>query len=224
MLCLDRVHCNSAMRIPTADVVDRIATLASRKAPLLVALDGGAGAGKTTFAEALADSLRASGLPVAMVKTDLFFRPVSKRWAGPIEDMPIGYDLDWERLRDEVITPLREGREARTQLYDWAADGPGRWQTLEPIGVVIVDGVFALREELASLYDFRVWLECKQHTRLQRLVGRGDTPASEVESWFPVEERYFQAHRPWRHANLVIHASSLPIGFALSDSIEAVWR
>ena len=208
MLCLDRVHCNSAMRIPTADVVDRIATLASRKAPLLVALDGGAGAGKTTFAEALADSLRASGLPVAMVKTDLFFRPVSERWAGPIEDMPIGYDLDWERLRDEIITPLREGRSARAQLYDWATDGPGAWLDIEPSGVVIVDGVFALREELASLYDLRIWLRCPRSTRVRRLLSREDTPQSEIDNWLPVEDRYVEVHKPEDCADLTIDSTA----------------
>jgi len=191
-----------------ADIVDRIATLASRKEPLLVALDGGAGAGKTTFTEALADRLRASGLPTSVVKTDLFFRPVSERWAGAIDDMPIGYNLDWERLRNEVITPLREGRGTRFQLYDWEKDGPGRWQTQEPVGVVIIDGVFALRNELVSLYDLRIWLRCPRATRVSRLLGRGDTPQDEIDDWLPVEDRYLEAHKPENAADLVIDSTT----------------
>jgi len=197
-----------AMASEIQEIAERIAALASRRIPLFVGLDGGAGAGKTTFANALAKRLRASGLPVSVVKTDLFFRPTSERWPGSADDMPIGHDLDWERVRDEVITPLREGRGARFQLYDWEKDGPGAWQEIEPIGVVIIDGVFSLRNELAGLYDLRIWLRCPRATRVSRLLGRGDTPQDEIDAWLPVEDRYLKAHKPENAADLVIDSTA----------------
>ena len=192
-----------------SEITERITRLQSTQPLVLVAIDGPAGSGKTTFAQAIADSLRATGFPISVVKTDLFVRPVSERWTGSSVDMPIGYDLDWERLRDQVIIPPREGSHARAQLYDWVSDELGPWQVIKPVGVTIIDGVFSLRNELASHYDLRIWLECPHKKRLKRLSSRGDTPQHELDWWLPIERRYVKCHNPAARADFIINAATL---------------
>lgn len=147
---------------------------------------------------------RTTVTPVSIVLTDLIYRPVAERWQGPIEDMPIGYDLDWERLQDEVLSPLRAGKTARFQYYDWVNDCLNEWVEIEPGGVTIIDGVFSLRNELTDYYDLRIWFSCPQETRISRLLNRGDTPQAEIDAWIPMEERYHAIHKPEKSVDLVI--------------------
>jgi len=99
---------------------------------VLVGVDGGTGSGKTTSTTWLAAYLRGEfRVPVDVVLTDRIFRPVTDRWSGAFDDMPVGYDVDWERIRDDVLLPLRVGNKACFQLYDWAADALGPWVDIE---------------------------------------------------------------------------------------------
>ena len=184
-----------------------VAAFAAERLPsrccVLVAIDGGAGSGKSTFARRLQNALGAT-IDCAVVHLDHFFRTRRERGSrlARVED------TDWLRLRDEVIRPLRAGRCARFQLYDWALDRLDGWQTVQPTGVVIVDGVSALRRELAGCFDLAVWLSCPREKRLARLAGRGDTPPEEIEYWLPSEDAYIAAHAPRQRAHLVIDASA----------------
>ncbi len=170
---------------------------------VLVALDGGAGSGKSTFALRVRHAL-GTEIGCAVVHLDHFFRTRRERGSrlARVED------TDWQRLRDEVIRPLRAGRTARFLLYDWALDRLDGWQTVQPAGVVIVDGVSALRRELAGCFDLAVWLSCPREKRVARLAGRGDTPPEEIEYWLPSEDAYVAAHAPRQRAHLVVDASA----------------
>src|SRR4051812_31039352 len=74
-----------------------------------VAVDGPAGAGKTTFADRLADAIRATGMQVAEIHTD----DLLDGWSDAI--------TYWPRLADWVLDPLRRGETASYRRYDWVA-------------------------------------------------------------------------------------------------------
>jgi len=192
---------------PIQEIIQHITSLAKPGRTVLIAIDGGAGAGKTTFTRWFVDRIREQVTPVSIVLTDRIYRTVADRWQGPIEDMPIGYDLDWERIRDQIILPLRAGKTARFQLYDWVDDCLNEWVEIGPSGVTIVDGVFSLRNELVDYYDLRIWFSCPQEIRISRLLGRGDTPQAEIDYWMPIEEHYHTVHEPEKSADLVIDSS-----------------
>ena len=72
---------------------------------IVVAIDGGAAAGKSSLAAALGDLLPAS---VVLATDDLL-----EGWAGQ-------FDF-WTRLRHDVLAPLSQGRPAGYRRYDWHA-------------------------------------------------------------------------------------------------------
>ena len=74
--------------------------------------------------------------------------------------------------------------------------------------MVIVEGVSALRRELAGCFDLAIWLSCPRERRLARLARRGDTPPEEIEYWLPSEEAYVAAHAPDKRAHLVVDVSA----------------
>jgi uridine kinase len=69
---------------PIHDVIQYVAGLASPERTVLVAIDGGAGAGKTTFTKWFVERVREKVSPVSIVLTDLIYRPVAERWHGTI--------------------------------------------------------------------------------------------------------------------------------------------
>ncbi|MFD4480611.1 uridine kinase [Streptomyces sp. NPDC058471] len=142
----------------------------------LVAVDGHAGSGKSTFADRLADAL--GGAPVLRL------------------DDIASHDalFDWtERLRRQVIVPLSRGESAHYETYDWHARrfGP-RSRTLPPAPVVLVEGVGAGRRALRPFLTRLLWMELPQGDSWARGRHRDGAVQSDFwDGWEPAERRHF---------------------------------
>ena len=135
--------------------------------PLIVAVDGRSGVGKSTLARTLAERVEA-----CVIEGDDFY-------AGGIElraDSAVARAaacIDWTRQRS-VLEGLAAGREACWRAFDWDAfdgrlrDEPTR---IGPRPIVILEGVYAARPELADLLDLRVALLAPDDVRLARLAA-----------------------------------------------------
>lgn len=194
-----RIEC---MTIP--DILALISSSADPDRTYLVGIDGGAGAGKTTFTRWLAKVICASSTHVSIVHVDNFCRPSLER----VDKNAVVADLDWKRLRDKVLIPLQSEESAHFQLYDWSEDRLNDWVTIDVGEVVIIDGVTATRRELSGYYDLRIWLSCPRDVRVSRLMKRGDTSAAEIKRWLPSEDQYIASHNPEVRAHLVIDTTA----------------
>ena len=150
---------------------------------VLVGIGGHGAAGKTTLARAVPGA--------KVVSTDEF-------WDGDGFDIP--------RLEREVVTPLSEGRTARFSSYDWAAKRLRGSRTVEPEGIVVVEGVCALHRLLRDAYAVRVWVEAPADVRLARGIERDgeDARSTWVDFWMPSEDRYVERDDPVSCAHLVV--------------------
>jgi len=189
-----------------SEIVQQILSLESSYSTTLVAIDGKGGAGKSTLANILASQLETTGRRVDIVHFDDFYLPSSLRMKGEGAEKPIGGDFDWERLRDQVLEPLRDGRKARFERYDWCKDVLTEAQHILPGAIVIVEGVFSSRDELAAKYDFRIWVDCPRQLRLKRGIERdGESYRDRWEQdWMPSEDRYVENHQPIDRADFVV--------------------
>lgn len=170
---------------------------ACRGGPLVVAIDGPSCSGKSTLAAALA--LRTGA---AVLSGDDFYRAslpaldeAARQRMG--DDQVVDAVIDWARLRAEALLPLRAGRQAEFAPYDWEA-GDGRLaepQRLSPGPVVLVEGVYSGRRELADLVDLSVYVGVDEATRSARYAERSDDPAW-VRFWERGEAWYFGRLRP----------------------------
>ena len=164
-------------------VLARLRTLAREAAaPLVVAIDGRSGAGKSTVAHLLAAELDAACVPC----DDFFAAEIpAAGWDARTPAQRVVDALDWRRLRREAIEPLRAGRVARWFAFDFVtgsrADGSYAMLTTHteqvPRPVVLLDGAYSARPELADLLDFTVLVEAPQSVRHARLAGREDPRA-----------------------------------------------
>ncbi len=196
-----------------ANLVNSLKMLQHQKVCSLVAIDGLGGAGKSTLARLLEEQLSTLGWVVTVVKHDDFYLPSNQRENQ--QARTIGRDFDWERLRDQVLTPIREGRAAHYQRYDWETDALAEWHTITTSDVVLVEGVYTMRCELTNLYDLKIWVECPRAIRLVRGIARDGEKARTIweQDWMPQEDDYVKTHLPHERADLSINGarSYLPI-------------
>ncbi len=186
--------------------------------PLRVAVDGPDCAGKTTLADELAVAVRARGRPVIRASIDGFHRPRAERYRQGA-DSPVGYyedSFDLAALREVLLEPLGPGgsRRYRRAVFDYRSDTPRTEPPLEAPedAVLLVDGVFLLRPELAASWDVRLFVSVAFDECLRRALDR-DTALfgtrAEVERryrsrYIPAQEHYLAAVRPTAAADLVI--------------------
>lgn len=195
-----------------ADGVDlireRIARLAADRSVVVVALDGRSGAGKSTLARRLAEHLDA----VVIEGDDFYAGGSDEEWRVMSPADRAARCIDWRRQRP-VLEALRVGKRASWHPFDWqalGAAGGGRLLdeplTAGPAPVVILEGAYSARPELADLLDLRVLLTPPDGVRRRQLREReGEAYADDWEMlWASAEEHHFGTVMPPAHFDLVI--------------------
>jgi uridine kinase len=122
--------------------------------------------------------------------------------------------LDWRRLRTEALEPLLAVRSAEWHPFDFAAgtrpDGSygisANVERREPRPVIVLDGAYSTRPELADLIDLSVLVTAPPTVRHARLSAReaSDFLARWHARWDTAEEWYFTHVRPRAAFDFVI--------------------
>lgn len=158
------------------------------KRPVILAIDGRCGSGKTTLARVLQQ--RSDTAVVHM--DDFFLRPEQRtpeRFAEP------GGNVDRERVLEEVLLPLKENRPVVYRPYD--AHRPTMLEPvhLAPTPITIIEGSYSCHPALWDYYDVRVFLDVGPEEQLRRIETRSGPEKLEAfkSKWIPLEEAYFHA-------------------------------
>jgi uridine kinase len=162
----------------------------------LVAVDGHAGSGKSTFAARLADAL--GGAPVLH-----------------LDDLATHEELfDWtERLHTRVTGPLSRGERARYAPYDWTLRrfGPATYE-LPPAPVVLVEGVGAGRRALRPFLAHLLWMDLDAESSWRRGRERdGAAQSAFWDGWTKAEAEHFSADPSRPFADTLVR--QLPEGY-----------
>ncbi|WNI33130.1 hypothetical protein [Streptomyces sp. ITFR-6] len=174
----------------------RLRTLPPSCGPVrLIAVDGHAGSGKSTFAARLAAAL--DGAPVLHLD-DLASHEETFDWT--------------DRLRSQVIGPLSQGEPARYEPYDWPTRRFGPPRTLEPAPVVLIEGVGAGRRALRPFLAHLLWMDLPAAESWER-GRRRDGPALMAfwDDWTVAESAHFSADPSRPSAETLVR--QLPVGY-----------
>ncbi len=145
--------------------------------PLRVAVDGVDGAGKTVLAGELAPLL-AQSRPVIRASVDGFHNPRAVRYRQGA-DSPRGYyqdSFDNQAIIDFVLQPLgpNGNRIFRVAKFDHRADAPVDTPplTAPEEAILLFDGVFLRRPELAAYWDCYIFVDVDFSITVPRAVQR----------------------------------------------------
>jgi len=184
--------------------------------PVRIGVDGITAAGKSTFAGELAGAVTGR-TGVHLSTDDYHHRRERRRRQGPLsgdgyyED---AYDLD--AFRDRVLVPLGPGgdRRYRARHHDLETDEilDEEPATAGADDVIVVDGSFLQRPELAPHWDGVIWLDAGFDTALERALGRDEKVfggRAEVREAYELRyhaacRRYLAEVRPVESAAVVV--------------------
>ena len=171
------------------ELTENIHSLLEKQALVLVGIDGLGGAGKS----AVAISIKENISNTKIVEMDDFYVPEFTR-------------VDWDRVYEQVIAPLKNNSEGSYQRFDWDTKKLAEWHEVKPKGVVIIEGVYALHGNIRGAYDYKVWVEAPYDVRLRRGLKRDGEDARDqwVNEWMPKEEEYKESQKPRESADLII--------------------
>ncbi|WP_199807933.1 hypothetical protein [Streptomyces sp. NRRL S-350] len=143
----------------------------------LVAVDGHAGSGKTTFAGRLAAAL--GGAPVVHLD-DLATHTEPFEWTG--------------RLRAQVLEPLAAGRDAAYRVYDWTLRRFAGTAGVPAAPVVLVEGVGSGRRAVRPWLARVIWMELDAESARRRGEERDGPELAEFwAGWIRAESAHFAA-------------------------------
>ena len=166
---------------------------------IVVALDGHSGAGKTTLATTIAETLDA-----AVLHGDDFYRDMpddDRAQLSPAQG--VDQYFDWQRLGTEALTKLVRRERAQFRPFNWTV-GSGLTDAavnVVPSDIVVVEGVYCARPEFDDLIDLKVLVEVAQGERETRRALRPrtvsrDEPQAWDTRWDAAERLYFKSIRP----------------------------
>ena len=193
------VHRSFARLLPLLAAIDE---KRQQGHPVLVALEGGAGSGKSTLGETLQ---KIYSCP--LLHMDDFFLQPHQRTAERLAEA--GGNLDRERFLEEVLLPCRRGEPIQYRRYNC------RTQTLLPpreipsAPLFIIEGSYSCHPDLRQHYDLAVFLDISPHLQRGRIERRNAPEVAQrfFDIWIPMENRYFDAFQIPASCDLILEVT-----------------
>jgi uridine kinase len=180
-----------------ADVADLVLWTSLMKQPTLresrlVCVDGHAGSGKSTLGEAVRDLAAETGTSELVHLDDLL-----DGW----DDLP----QVAETLHRDVLAPLTEGRAGRYRRYDWHHARFAEELVVEPVDLLVVEGVGSGASAYSSLVTTLVWVDAPADLRLERGIARdGEALRPQWLRWMSAEDALFGRERTRERADVIV--------------------
>ena len=166
---------------------------------VLVAIDGGSAAGKTSLAELLREKYGC-----AVFHADDFFLRPEQRCAERLAEA--GGNMDRERLKAEVLDSLVKGEAVTYRPFSCKTMSLMDAVTVLPTKLTVLEGAYCLHPDLADAYDLKVFLDVDSQLQKQRILKREPAQKAEMffNRWIPMEQRYFEQLKVKERCDIVI--------------------
>jgi len=168
--------------------------------------------GKTLFAAAFERFLQSKGRKTQLISLDDFHHPRETRYAGKDQaDNYYNRSFNINLIKEKLLKPLR-GKKAfsvRMTLLDWRTD---RYEivrdfSFSPDTIVIFEGVFLFRKELAPYIDYKIFLDISFEESKRRAKDRDpEANIRKYESkYLPAQGKYLAEFPPVKTTDIVIN-------------------
>jgi para-aminobenzoate synthetase len=208
---VNHIHNNEHIKMIT-EAIQGLSKISSR--PIVVAIDGASGSGKSTIAQFLCRQL-----PAVIVPLDDFFSAdiPDDQWNKFSVQERLENVFDWNRVRAVALEPLRNNVPAQWHPFDFLAgiqqDGTyplKKEETiLNPAKIIMIEGSYSSCSFLADLIDLTILIDVPVKERHHRLFIREDPTflAQWHQRWDAVEIYYFEQIKPKMFFDWIIENS-----------------
>jgi uridine kinase len=187
-----------------------------KQRPVVLAIAGCSGSGKTTLAAELATQLDATLFPLDLYYRDLSQFPLDTRHKRNF-DHPNSLESE---LIIEHVRSLADGQPIQRPIYDFKNHSrTGRFETLTPAPVVIVEGILALHyAELLPLYTLSIYVDAPHEVCLKRRIARDVRERGRTEE--SVREQFRATAHPMAVEYVLPSAARATLTVSGAESID----
>ena len=158
----------------------------------IILIDGRAGSGKSTFADALQQQLFHDGESAPRV---IHMDNIFEGWEG----LSLGSDY----LVRFILNPLAKQETASWQDWSWVRNERSSWREFSGGTPLIVEGCGSLSERSKEHADVSIWLEASEATRRERWLKR-ERHLDKFDFWAAQELDFYAREKSKSLADLVI--------------------
>jgi uridine kinase len=158
----------------------------------IILIDGRAGSGKSTFAEALQQRLFRDGESAPRV---IHMDNIFEGWDG----LALGSDY----MVRFILQPLTRRETASWQDWSWVKNQRSSWREFSGGTPLIVEGCGSLTERSKEHADISIWLDASEETRRERWIQR-ERHLEKFDFWAAQELDFYAREKSQSLADLVI--------------------
>lgn len=173
------------------NLIEALSDLTRSVGPHIIAIDGPAGAGKTTLADEIKRSLPGR---ISIIHLD----DIYDGWLNAL-----GPSLT-ERL-SRIVEGHFSQEKFEVDIYDWSQARYSSRRTMEPVEILILDGVGSAQPVVREKSIATIWINIDSEIGIERVLIRdGDGIRDEMKAWQIAQEDHFAISKAADLADFVI--------------------
>lgn len=186
------------------ELIQNIKQNLPQQEPLILAIDGMCGSGKTTLAHYLSTIFDAT-----IIHMDNFFLPFERKTPARLSEP--GGNIDYERFLEIAIPALKKREPFSYIAYNCQTCSYDRTIEVKSCQLIIVEGSYSLHQKFGKYYDLSLFLKVPSHEQLLRLNARcqNNTKFSRFKTeWIPMENLYHEKQNVISRADFIINTGN----------------
>jgi len=181
---------------PILAEISEISSLNAR--PILIAIDGPAGSGKTSLANQLASNLKSA--------TTIHMDDLYNGWEDALTATLTRHLEEW------VLDPLTQHQSVKYQKFDWINGEYGPTVEVRDVELLILEGVGAAQSRIRQQADLTIWIEVGAQIGLARVLNRdGAQILPYMLKWQERESAHFIKDQTKENCQIFIDGSNSQI-------------
>lgn len=159
----------------------------------VIAIDGRAGAGKTTLANELALALS--------LRRDVTVIHLDEIYAG--WDLALGQTLT--DCLSYIVNSISAGQSANVPIYDWGTGDFNSTREISPCDLIIFEGVGSAQRVVREVATASIWIDIDPKVGLERVLDRDGLAIEEhMNLWQIREEAHFLSEKTRENADFIL--------------------
>jgi len=175
------------------ELIAALVDLCKEKSRPVIAIDGPAGAGKTTLAHEIFLAL-SNQMSVQVIHMDDLY----DGWENALSK-------DLSKILQYVVSQHEVKSPASIQRYNWESSSFGESEELPVSDLLILEGVGCGDKELQDRFAALIWMEIDPEDGLKRVVNRdGLQVQDQMQKWLRTQAEYFLQHSTREKADFIL--------------------